>query len=111
MMSRVCRVVAVLALLVAAVNLPSSAYAAQGIDFDLYCRTQFAGAVNPHAVLRSNNVYGWKCNVGWWIYNHDVDLGPDNMRNACIQQHGLRQAYYLNYNNPYTWRRDSRLRL
>ena len=49
-------------------------------------------------VLRSNNVYGWKCFTGLYDLGISVDA-------ACRYTYGSSSsAYYLNYWDPYSWR-------
>ena len=57
-----------------------------------------AQAPGTNIVLRQWNAYGWKCNTGLYDLNIDVNR-------ACRWTYGPRSsAYYLDWNNPYSWR-------
>lgn len=87
----------------AAVIAPPTMAATYDIDIQDYCSTNY-GAGRPSAVLVSNDAYGWRCRVGWHIFYNDLDV---DMRNACMQQHGVHSRPYLVNNdpsNPYGWR-------
>jgi hypothetical protein len=74
---------------------PASA-SVRGVDLQAAgCNIQAPGT---SVVLRSNNVYGWKCFTGLY----DLGLSVDQ---ACKWTYGSgSSAYYLSYSNPYSWR-------
>jgi hypothetical protein len=79
-----------------AVAVTTPAFAGGGLDLQAYgCDLQAPGT---SIVLRSNNVYGWKCFTGLYDLWINVDT-------ACRARYGnASSAYYLDYYNPYTWR-------
>jgi hypothetical protein len=78
------------------VALSSPAFAGGGVDLQRYgCDVQAPGT---WVVLRSNNVYGWRCFNG--IYDQSIDVNF-----ACRVAYGnASSAYFLNFWNPYSWR-------
>jgi hypothetical protein len=77
-------------------GLAAPAFAGGGVDLQRYgCDLQAPGT---WVVLRSNNVYGWRCFTG--LYDLNVDVTQ-----ACRAEYGSgSSAYYLDFGNPYTWR-------
>jgi hypothetical protein len=80
----------------ATAGLATPAFAGGGMDLQRYgCDIQAPGT---WVVLRSNNVYGWRCYTGLY------DLGID-VNQVCRAEYGSgSSAYYLDFYNPYTWR-------
>lgn len=87
----------------AALVAPAAMAATNDINVQEYCSANYGGGM-PSAVLVSNDAYGWRCRVRWHFFYNDVDV---DMRNACMQQHGVHSHPYLINNdpsNPYGWR-------
>lgn len=80
---------------VLAVTSPASA-SVRGVNLQTAgCNIQAPGTT---VVLRSNNVYGWKCYTGLY----DLPISVDQ---ACKYTYGGgSSAYYVTFSDPYSWR-------